>query len=90
MKTWTKTVYERHYSSPSKWGQRIESYIKIQRHFDFREGLRYSVSVPNKSVCRRTIKQALIDMMEKESIGMGKYEGLKEQMYKHRLWNLVG
>ena len=87
MKTYSKVIYENNYASNSKWGQKIESYIKIVRHFDFKEGLRYSVSVPNFSCCKRSMRDALLWAMEHESIGMGKYNGLKELIYKKKLWN---
>ena len=89
MKTISKVIYEKHYISNSKWEQKIESYIKIERHFDFKEGLRYSVCVPNCSWCRRTLKEAMLCAMEHESIGMSKYNGLKEQIYSKKLWNNI-
>ncbi len=84
-----KVIYERHYTSTSKWGQKIESYIKIERHFDFKEGLRYSVAVPNFSCCKRKLQDAMLWAMEHESIGMAKYNGLKERMYTANLWNMI-
>lgn len=89
MKTISKIVYENHYTSHSKWGQKIESYIKIERHFDFKEGLRYSVKVPNFVCCKKKLKDAMFWAMEHESIGMAKYNGLKEQMYSKSLWNKI-
>ena len=61
-----KVIYERHYTSASKWWQKIESYIKIERHFDFKEGLRYSVTVPNFSCCKRKIARCNAMGMEHE------------------------
>jgi hypothetical protein len=89
MKTWSKVIYENHYTSNSKWGQKIESYIKIERHFDFKEGLRYSVTVPNFGCCKRKLKDAMLWAMEHESIGMAKYNGLKEKCYSKKLWNQI-
>ena len=80
MKTWTKTLFKKEYiSKTSKFeGTQIKTYIEIQMHFDFREGLKYSVTVPNCSFCRRKLKDALIRALEHESIGMQKYNRLKE------------
>jgi len=89
MKTISKVVYEKHYTSPSKWGQKIESYLKIERHFDFKDGLRYSVSVPNFGCCKKKLKDAMLWAMEHESIGMAKYNGLKEQLYIKKSWNNI-
>ncbi|NCB30378.1 MAG: hypothetical protein EOM66_03105 [Clostridia bacterium] len=89
MKTISKVIYENQYTSPSKWGQRIESYIKIERHFDFKDGLRYSVTVPNFACCKRKLLDALLWAMEHESVLGAKYEGLKERIYKKRLWDAL-
>jgi len=89
MKTISKVIYEKHYTCSSKWGQTIKSYIKIERHFDLKEGLRYSVSVPNFTCCKRKLKDALLWAMEHESIGMAKYDGLKETIYTKKLWNAI-
>ena len=89
MKTHSKLVYERHYDSPSKWGDKIQSYIKIERYFDCKEGLRYSVSVPNFCCCKKKLQDAMLWAMEHESIGMSKYESLKDHMNKNKLWDKV-
>lgn len=89
MRTISKVIYENHYKSPSKWGKQIESYIVIKRHFDFKEGLRYSVSVPNHSCCKRKLLDALLWTIEHESIKGMKYESLKEKVYSKKLWNLI-
>lgn len=89
LKTHSKVIYEKHYTSNSKWGQKIESYIKIERHFDFGEGLRYSVSVPNFCCCKKKLIDALLWAMEHESIGMQKYDRLKEVLYSKNLWNKI-
>lgn len=92
MKTWTKTLFEKEYiSKTSKFqGDKIKTYIKIQVHFDFKEGLRYSVSVPNCSFCKRKLKDALMWALEHESIGMQKYNRLKEICDNKNLWNKIG
>lgn len=89
MKTISKVIFEKHYTSPSKWGQKIETYIKIERHFDFKEGIRYSVCTPNHSCCKKKLFDAMVWAMEHESIKGMKYEGLKAKVYKHKLWNEI-
>ena len=89
MKTISKVIYEKHYINNSKWGQKIESYIKIERHFDFKEGLRYSVSVPNFCCCKHKLQDAMLWAIEHESIGMSKYNGLKEKVNDKNLWNSI-
>lgn len=89
MRTISKVVYEKHYTSPSKWGQKVESYIKIERHFDLKEGLRYSVTVPNFGCCKKKLRDAMLWAMEHESVGMAKYNGLKELVNSKNLWNKI-
>lgn len=89
MKTLSKIIYKNRYTSNSKWGQKIESYIEIEAHFDFKEGLRYSVSVPNFACCQRRLKDALFRAIEHESVGMAKYEGLKSIVNNKKLWNSI-
>ena len=89
MRTISKVVYEKHYISPSKWGQKVESYIKIERYFDLKEGLRYSVTVPNFGCCKKKLRDAMLWAMEHESVGMAKYNGLKELVNSKNLWNKI-
>lgn len=89
MKTYSKIIYEDNYVGFSKWDQKIESYIKIERHFDFKNGLRYSVSVPNFTCCEKKLKDAILRVLEHESIGMAKYNGIKEIVNSKKLWNSI-
>lgn len=90
MKTRTKTIYYKEYESPIAWGykpeHKVKSYIRIQSHFDFKEGLRFSVTVPNVAYCHRNPFKALLRALEHESIGMGKYNRLKEDTRSCGLW----
>jgi hypothetical protein len=47
-------------------------------YFDFKEGLRFSVGVANMSSCYRNPFKAFIRTLEHESIGMAKYQQMKE------------
>lgn len=90
MKTWTKTLFEKEYiGKKSKMDKEIKTYIKIKIHFDFKEGLRYSVAVPNCGFCEKRLKDALIKALEHESIGMQKYNCLKEICTDKGLWNRI-
>ena len=70
MKTYLKVICEKHCTSSTKCGQKIEKYIKNQRYFDFKEGLGYSVSVPNFNCCKNKLIDALLWIMEHEINGM--------------------
>jgi hypothetical protein len=88
MKTISKTIYEKRYTSTSKWGQPMESYVRIQRHFDLIRGLRYSVAVPNFGCCKPRLRDALLCALEHESILAAKYNGLKEQVSDKKAWGM--
>lgn len=82
MKTFKKTLYYKEYESPIAYGykseHRIKTYIEFNVYFDFKEWLRFSVTVPNFSCCRHNPFKAFIRVLEHESIGMGKYQRMKE------------
>lgn len=86
----TKTLYYREYTSPVAWGYKpehqVKSYIRVQCHFTFRDGLWFTVTVPNVSYGDRNIFKALFRALEHESIGMSKYNKLKEDTRSCELW----
>lgn len=90
MKTISKTLYYKEYSSFLAWGTKPEhkarSYVKIQFHFDFEDGLRFSVSAPNISCCDKNPFKAIMRILEHESIGMAKYDHLKDDTRRLGLW----
>lgn len=87
METISKTLYYNEYSSPIAYtNDCVFSYIKIQLHFDFKEGLRFSASVPNFGCCERNPLKAILRVLEHESIGMGKYQRLKDDCRDKGLW----
>lgn len=89
MKTISKTIYEKHYTSPSRWGQKIESYIKIEIRFNLRDGIWFLTSVPNFSSGNKNLIKSITRVLEHESIGMAKYNGLKEICYSKKLWKSI-
>ena len=90
MKTLSKTLYYEEYEAPIAYGykpeHKIKSYVKIQMHFDFKDWLRFSVTIPNMGVCRRNPFRALLRALEHESIGMAKYNRIKEDSRNLGLW----
>lgn len=82
-----KILYENRYTSgtffynggknTTKESSPVESYFKLQLVFDFKEGLRFVASAPNVSFCEKNIFKAIFRLLEHESIGMAKYNGLK-------------
>jgi hypothetical protein len=92
-KTYSKVLFYEEYESPIRYGykpeHKVKTYIKITRCFDLREGLRYVVTVPNVSWCYRNLQKAMIRILEHESIGMAKYNRMKEDMQRQDLFRLV-
>lgn len=91
MKTISKTLFEMKWFSPVAWAssknpEKLEGYIEYMMHFDFKQGLRFSVSVPNYSYCTRSPFKCLLGVLEHESVGMGKYQRLKERTRDLNLW----
>jgi hypothetical protein len=49
-------------------------------YFNLKEGLRFNVTVPNMSCGDRNPFKAICKALEHESIGMAKYQQLKDDM----------
>jgi len=79
-----KVLYYREYDSPVFWGykptHKIKSYFKFTMYFDFKEGLRFTATVPNAGFCYRNPFEAIAKALEHESIGMAKYNQLKDDI----------
>lgn len=79
-----KTLYYKEYDSPVAYGykpeHRVKSYVKLEMYFDFKRGLRFSVTVPNCGFCYRNPLKAIYRALEHESIGMAKYNKMKDDI----------
>ena len=79
-----KTIYYKEYYSPVFYGykpeHKVKSYVEIKIGFTLKHGLFFSVSVPNYSVSLNNPLKAILKALEHESIGMAKYEKLKEDI----------
>lgn len=86
----TKTIFKKQWTSPVAWGvngtPKIEGYIEYKMHFDFREGLRFSISIPNYGCCTRNPFKCLFLALEYADVGMGKYCRLKDHVRNLDLW----
>ena len=84
MKTFAKVLYYKEYVAPIAYGynekHKVKSYVKISIHFDFKEGIRFSTSVPNFSYCTHNPFRAILRVLEHESVGMSKYQRMKEDI----------
>jgi len=89
-----KKIYTRKFKFPFQW----ESYqkkelekreISIWFNFTFRDGIWFTVRVPNKSFNNRNIFKALIAALESESVGMQKYDRLKEEVRELTWWKII-
>ena len=85
------TLFKKEWGSPVAWAssknpERVEGYIEYIMWFDFKDGLRFSATVPNYSTCTRNPFRCLFNAMEHSSVGMGKYQRLKERNRKLGFW----
>jgi hypothetical protein len=91
MKRFKKILYYKEYEAPIKYGykpeHKVKTYIKVTMWFDFKEGLRFSVGVANASWCFRNPFKAFIAALEHESIGMQKYQQMKDDTRDCGLYN---
>jgi hypothetical protein len=60
--------------------------VEIKLHFNFKEGLWFSVSAPNIGYGGRNPFKVLLRVLEHESIGMAKYNKIKEDSRSCGLW----
>ncbi len=85
------TLFKKEWTSPIAWAssknpEKLEGYIEYIMWFDFKDWLRFSVSVPNYSTCTRNPFKCLFNVIEHSDVGMGKYQRLKERTRKLGMW----
>ncbi len=90
MKTFKKVLFNKEWKSPLAWGYRegdtVEGYVKYTVYFDFKEGFRFTTTVPNASFCTNNPFKCLFRALEYNGVGMGKYCKLKELTRKQGMW----
>lgn len=88
MRTYKKVLFYKEVESPLAYRSDYKARTKIEAimWFDFKEGLRFSVMAGNISSCEKNIFKAIWRVLEHESIGMAKYDCLKEDTRSKGLW----
>ena len=88
MKTYKNVLFYKEAESPLAWrgDRKAKTKIEAIMWFDFKEGLRFSVGAGNITSCERNIFKAIWRVLEHESIGMAKYDCLKEDTRSKGLW----
>ncbi len=74
----------------SKWATKpddLQIYIEINLHIGFEHVFFFSVNVANKSFTSRNPVSALLAALESETVGMAKYDALKERVRDLDLWS---
>jgi len=88
-----KVLYEKYYESPTFWvcesgdNRKAKSRFRLTLYFDFKEGLRFTAEAPNVSFCKRNPIKAILRLLEHESIGMAKYDMLKDRVREVKVAN---
>ena len=83
-------LYEMIAKESSAWsvgGGDIDVYIKFELVFSLRVGFMFSVSVMNKVFQHKNPFKALLVALESETVGMCKYDKLKERLRDMDLWS---
>lgn len=76
-------LFKKFYKSNCNYGEgQVESYVKICLYIGWEQIFFFCVSVPNYSVNRRNLFSAVLRVLEHESIGMSKYNRVKEILRK--------
>ena len=81
-----RLFYKRFYYPIAYTGELIADYIEVVMYFDFKEGLRFSVSTANFGSCDRNIFKAFTIVLEKATVGYGKYQILKYDCRNKGFW----
>lgn len=84
-KTWCWTLYKKEYKCHTFWSCEskpviADSYFELRVKFNFKEGIWFSVKIPNAIYSRRNPFEAALRALEHESIGMAKYNHLKDRI----------
>lgn len=84
-------LFYKEWTSPVAWAndknpEKVEGYIEYNMYFDFKQGLRFSISVPNYSYCTRSPFKCIFSALKHSDVGMGKYQRLKERTRKLGMW----
>lgn len=92
MKTYSKTLFEKQFDFITAYGSwddgysKMKGYIEFKMHFDLKEGLRFSVAVPNYGYCSKNPFKALFNVLETQIVGNGKYQRLKADCRNKGFW----
>ena len=85
-----KTLYEKHFNAPLAWrtdGIRVYLYVALVVHFTFKDGLWWSVRVPNKVFSDVNPVRAFCKALESETLGMAKYTLIKDCLRSKGMWS---
>lgn len=83
-----KILFSKDAESPLAWrnDRKAKTHIELTLYFNFKDGIIFAVSAGNVSYnCRNPFK-ALFRVLEHESIGMAKYDHLKDDTRRKGLW----
>ena len=88
MKQIKKVLFSKNAESPLAWrsDRKAKTRLEIVFYFDFKLGVRFRVNAGNISCCDKSLFKAFCKCLEHESIGMAKYDILKEDTRLKGLW----
>lgn len=85
-----KILFKKEWYKFPDWGTEndeiIKYYIEFTLYLDFKQGLRFSASIPNYLFCSRNPFKCLFEVLEYSITGCGQYVRLEDRLTKLNLW----
>ncbi len=89
-KPFKKILFYQRWFYPVDWGSdstpKIESYIEYTMWFDFKQGLRFSLSVPNYTMCTRNPFKCMFIVLEYLTEKASNYTRLEGRIRELDVW----
>ena len=83
------TLFKKHWDSPVAFeGPPIQGLLEYKLIVDWR-GPRFTMTAGNISACTRGPLACIMHVLEHESVGMAKYDRLKEHLRDLKMWNTI-
>ena len=84
------TLLRKHFTSQVAWAvseeDKVGGYIELHLYLTRETTFHFCCSVADKSFCGRNPIDCLLRALESESVGMAKYNALKERLREREMW----
>lgn len=92
MKQIKKVLFSKNIEVPLAWrdDKKAHTQIEVVFYFDLKLGARFRVNAGNVSFCDKSLFKAFCQCLEHESVGMAKYDNLKDDVRAKNFWQKLG